>query len=78
MSPRAGAAIVGEASARPWMPPIMLREVASAGAHLDTDTRALMNAVFATLGKVIAQGCRDGVFVGPIPCSRISRSSRRS
>lgn len=56
------ATIVEEASARPWMPPIMLREVASAGTHLDTDTLALMNAVFGTLGKVIDQGRRHGVF----------------
>ncbi len=56
------ATIVEEASARPWMPPIMLREFASAGMHLDTDTFALMNAVFATLGTVIDQGQRDGVF----------------
>ena len=56
------ATIVEEASARPWMPPIMLREFASAGRHLDTDTFALMNAVFGTLEKVIAQGRREGVF----------------
>jgi len=56
------ATIVEEASARPWMPPIMLREFASAGSHLDTDTFSLMNAVFGTLEKVIAQGRREGVF----------------
>ncbi len=54
--------IVQEASARPWMPPIMLREVASGGNRLNTDTLALMNAVYGALGKVIAQGQRDGVF----------------
>ena len=56
------AALVEEASARPWMPPIMLREVASGGARLDADTLALMNAVYGSLGRVIAQGQRDGVF----------------
>jgi TetR/AcrR family transcriptional regulator len=54
--------VVEEASARPWMPPIMLREVASGGAHLDPDTLGLMNAVYGALGRVIAQGQRDGVF----------------
>lgn len=54
--------IVEEASARPWMPPIMLREVASGGSHLDADTLALMNAVYGALSTVIAQGQRDGVF----------------
>jgi AcrR family transcriptional regulator len=56
------AAIVEESSARPWMPPIMLREMVSGGTHLDTDTIALMDAVYAALGRVIAQGQRDGVF----------------
>ena len=56
------ATIVEEASARPWMPPIMLREVASGGSHLDADTLALMNAVYGALSTVIAQGQRDGVF----------------
>jgi AcrR family transcriptional regulator len=54
--------IVEEASARPWMPPIMLREIASGGARLDVDTLAVMNAVYGALGQVIAQGQRDGVF----------------
>jgi AcrR family transcriptional regulator len=54
--------IVEEAAARPWMPPIMLREVASGGTHLDANTLALMNAVYGALGGVIAQGQRDGVF----------------
>ena len=56
------ATLVEEASARPWMPPVMLREFASAGIHLDADTFALMNAVFGTLAKVIAQGRREGAF----------------
>ena len=56
------ATIVEEASARPWMPPIMLREVAFGGTHLDAETLALINAVYGALEKVIAQGQRDGVF----------------
>ena len=56
------AALVEEASARPWMPPIMLREVASGGTRLDADTLGLMNRVYGALGRVIAQGQRDGVF----------------
>ena len=56
------ATIVEEASARPWMPPIMLSEIASGATRLDADTLALMNAVYAALGRVIAQGQRDGVF----------------
>src|SRR3712207_3017048 len=50
------AAIVEEASHRPWFPPIMLRELASAGAHLDGDTLALMGNVATGVRDVIAQG----------------------
>jgi TetR/AcrR family transcriptional regulator len=56
------ATLADEASARPWMPPIMLREVASGGTRLDAETLGLMNAVYGALGRVIAQGQRDGVF----------------
>jgi AcrR family transcriptional regulator len=55
-------AIVEEAAARPWLPPIMLREVASGGTHLDPDTVGMMNAVFAAVRDLIVQGQRDGVF----------------
>ena len=54
--------IVEEASARPWFPPIMLREVASGGERLDPDTLAAMQDVYGALRKIIAQGQRDGVF----------------
>src|SRR5688500_18289954 len=35
--------IIKEAAARPWFPPIMLRELASGAPRLDPDTFALMN-----------------------------------
>ena len=56
------AAIVEEAGARPWLPPIMLREVASGGMHLDPETVGMMNAVFAAVRDLITQGQREGVF----------------
>ena len=56
------AAIVEEAAARPWLPPIMLREVASGGTHLDPETVGMMNAVFTAVRDLIVQGQRDGVF----------------
>jgi AcrR family transcriptional regulator len=56
------AAIVEEAGARPWFPPIMLRELASGAAHLNPETLGLMNAVFAAVRDVIVQGQREGVF----------------
>ncbi|HEY6359714.1 MAG TPA: TetR/AcrR family transcriptional regulator [Vicinamibacterales bacterium] len=55
-------AIVEEAAARPWLPPIMLREVASGGTHLDPETVGMMNAVFVAVRDLIVQGQRDGVF----------------
>lgn len=54
--------IVEEAAARPWFPPIMLRELASGAPHLDPETFVLMNAVFAAVRDVIVQGQREGSF----------------
>lgn len=54
--------IVEEAAARPWFPPIMLRELASGAAHIDADTFAMMNAVYTDVRDIIVQGRREGVF----------------
>lgn len=56
------ATIVEEAGARPWFPPIMLREIASGAVHLDPDTFGMMNAVFGAVRDVITQGKREGRF----------------
>ena len=56
------ATIVGEAAARPWFPPIMLRELASGAPRFDPDTFALMNGVFGAVRDIIGQGQREGVF----------------
>jgi AcrR family transcriptional regulator len=56
------ATIVDEAGARPWFPPIMLREIAAGARHLDPDTFELMNAVFAAVRDVIVQGQRERTF----------------
>jgi TetR/AcrR family transcriptional regulator len=56
------AAIVEEAGARPWFPPIMLREIASGAPHPDPTTFAMMNAVFGAVRDVIVQGQREGTF----------------
>ena len=55
-------AIVEAAAARPWFPPIMLRELASGAAHIDAETFGLMNAVYTAVRDMIVQGQRDGVF----------------
>lgn len=56
------ATIVAEAAARPWFPPIMLRELASGAPRFDPETFGLMNAVFAAVRSIIVAGQRDGSF----------------
>ena len=56
------ATIVGEAAARPWFPPIMLRELASGAPHFDPETFAMMNAVFDAVRDIIVQGQQEAVF----------------
>jgi AcrR family transcriptional regulator len=56
------ATLVEEAAARPWFPPIMLRELASGAPHVDAETFRMMNAVFEAVRDVIAQGQREGTF----------------
>jgi AcrR family transcriptional regulator len=56
------AAIVEEASARPWFPPIMLRELASGAPHFDPDTFATMDTVYVAVRDIIQQGQREGAF----------------
>lgn len=56
------ATIVDEAAARPWFPPMMLREIASGARHLDPDTFGLMNDVFGAVRDVIVQGQRERAF----------------
>jgi AcrR family transcriptional regulator len=56
------ATIVAEAAARPWFPPIMLRELASGAPRFDPDTFTTMNAVFAAVRDIILQGQREEAF----------------
>jgi AcrR family transcriptional regulator len=55
-------ALVEEAAARPWFPPIMLRELAAGAAHIDSGTFGVMNGVFLSVRDVIVQGQEEGVF----------------
>src|SRR5687767_3511104 len=56
------AMIVEEASARPWFPPIMLRELACGVPHFDSETLGLMTVVVGAWRDVVAGGQRAGVF----------------
>lgn len=55
-------AIVEEAAARPWFPPIMLRELASGATHIDDATFETMNGVYLGARDIIFQGQREGSF----------------
>jgi TetR/AcrR family transcriptional regulator len=55
-------ALVEEAAARPWFPPIMLRELAARAPHFDATTFQMMNAVLRGVTDVIEQGQREGIF----------------
>src|SRR5215212_630212 len=61
------ATIIQEAAARPWFPPIMLRELASGAPRLDPQTFALMNAVFGAVRDILLQGRREGSFADSDP-----------
>ncbi len=54
--------IAREAAARPWFPPIMLRELAGGGAHLDAETIGMMHGVYAAVRDIIVQGQERGTF----------------
>jgi hypothetical protein len=56
------ATIIEEAAARPWFPPIMLRELAAGAPRLDPETFAMMNGVFLAVRDVIVQGQQEGAF----------------
>jgi AcrR family transcriptional regulator len=56
------AMIVEESSARPWFPPIMLRELASGIPHFDAETLSLMGDVVTAWGRIVASGQSAGVF----------------
>ncbi len=50
------------AATRPYMPPIMMREMAEGAVHLDSDTLRLIAAVFRNLARVLEEGAAKGVF----------------
>ena len=54
--------IIEQAAARPWFPPIMLRELASGAPRLDPETFAMMNGVYGAVRDILEQGQREDVF----------------
>src|SRR5688572_2992411 len=59
--------IIEQAAARPWFPPIMLRELASGAPRLDPETFAMMNAVYGAVRDIVEQGQSEGVFADVDP-----------
>ena len=59
-------AIATEAEARPHFPPIWFREIADEGRHFGDDTAHEVASIVATLGRMIDEGVRAGIFV-PAP-----------
>jgi len=50
------------AATRPYMPPIMMREMAEGAVHLDSGTLRLMAAIFNNLRRILDEGLAKGVF----------------
>lgn len=48
--------------ARPWFPPLMMREMSAGAPHLDQATLLLMRSVFAAFGRILEQGVHSGEF----------------
>jgi AcrR family transcriptional regulator len=50
------------AAHRPYMPPMMMRELAEGATRLDADTIRLMSHIFGNLTRILEEGTRKGVF----------------
>jgi AcrR family transcriptional regulator len=55
-------AFVRMTEVRPWMPAIMLREIAEGAPRLDPETMAHMRRVIENFGAILRQGQQQGVF----------------
>ena len=48
--------LAAQKDARPWFPPLMLREMAEGAPHLDADTLSLLRAVFVAFAGILDDG----------------------
>ena len=55
-------AFVRMTETRPWMPALMLREIAEGAPRLDRDTMAHMRVVVMSFAAILKQGQQSGVF----------------
>jgi TetR/AcrR family transcriptional regulator len=56
------AAFVGLSEARPYFPPLMMREIAEGAPHLDDETLSLMRGVFLAFSQILGEGARTHQF----------------
>lgn len=54
--------LAAQKDARPWFPPLMLREMSAGAPHLDADTLSLMRAIFGAFGAILDAGVASGEF----------------
>ena len=59
---RAIASMAAFLETHPFLPPIMMREVAERGAHLDADTLKALGAVPQAFAAIVAEGVSAGAF----------------
>ena len=50
------------AASRPYMPPMMMREMAEGAVRLDADSLRLLSRIFENLRRILEEGSRLGVF----------------
>jgi AcrR family transcriptional regulator len=56
------ATFLARVEARPWIPTLMLREIAEGAPHLDVETLGLMRNVFGVFVRILTEGQRARVF----------------
>jgi AcrR family transcriptional regulator len=56
------AALVALTDARPYFPPLMLREISEGALHLDVEILTRMRAVFAAFTRILLEGQQSGEF----------------
>jgi len=54
--------LADQKQARPWFPPLMLREMSAGAPHLDADTLTLMRAIFGAFAAILDAGAAAGDF----------------
>ena len=54
--------LASQKDARPWFPPLMLREMSEGAPHLDADTLTLLKAIFGAFAGILDNGAATHAF----------------